>query len=138
LDKLEPSNQLEPIERKFEDNGYSYHRLRRDLWDLCQSAGVAVGSRYVVPSTHLTVSRFVGQDPFGRGDERGEVEREGWVGTVEEVNASLEGSYWPRDGGARIEEGGKWVVGEEKGLECRRERLWYGGETVRWEGTFEG
>lgn len=53
------------------------------------------------------------------------------VERIEEINAWLEREYWPR-GGEEIRAGGEWIVGEEKGLDCRRGTLWYGGgETVR-------
>lgn len=42
----------------------------------------------------------------------------------------LEETFWPQEGGERNDEG-EWVVGQEKGLDCRRGQLWYGGgETV--------
>lgn len=50
---------------------------------------------------------------------------------IEEINGWLEEKFWPREGGKRILKG-EWVVGQEKGLDCREGALWYGGgETVR-------
>lgn len=94
-----------------EDDAYSYHHLRRDLFARLRDVDVEVGSRYVVPSAHLTVGRFVSEGGF----EVGEL-----VAAVEEVNGWLEREVW----GA---EGGEWVVGEERGLEVRSGTLWYGG-----------
>ncbi|KAK4991890.1 hypothetical protein LTR50_001509 [Elasticomyces elasticus] len=116
-----------------DDDAYSYHHLRRDLHALATRAGVRVQSRYVVPSAHLTVARFVEAGDFerrpGSGKPDGE-KIEAFVGVVEEVNRWLEAEYWPREGDGRIRAGGEWVVGEEKGLDCREGALWYGGGTT--------
>ena len=37
----------------------------------------------------------------------------------------LQREHWPKDG--EIKDGGEWIVGHEKGLECKKGRLWYGG-----------
>lgn len=55
----------------------------------------------------------------------------GFINRIEEINQWLETEYWPREGD---ESGsmGEWVVGDEKGLDMREGRLWYGGgNTVR-------
>lgn len=44
-----------------EEDKFTYHHLRRDIYDLCQKAGVEIASRYTVPSAHLTIARFVTQ-----------------------------------------------------------------------------
>ena len=114
-----------------ENDAYTYHHLRRDIYSMCEAAGVEIASRYTVPSAHLTIARFVTQqDILGdRGVEGAKVER--LVERIEEVNRWLETEYWPREGNG-VKEGGEWVVGQEKGLDCRRGTLWYGGgETVR-------
>ena len=112
---------------------YTYHHLRRDLYGLCESAGVEVASRYVVPSSHLTIARFVTQKDIsgkdGNGIDRAQVE--GLVGKLEEINAELRSKYWSED--SWIGEG-SWVVGEEKGLVNRRGTLWYGGGHSHYEG----
>jgi hypothetical protein len=52
-----------------------------------------------------------------------------YIKCAEEVNAWLQKEYWPTAAG--IKEGGEWIVGQEKGLDCRKGALWYGGgETV--------
>lgn len=112
------------------DDGYSYHHLRRDIYDLSVSTGVEITSRYTVPSAHLTVARFVSQDDFvgtdGKIDPR---TVKGWVDTLKEINEWLQREYWPGEDG--IETGGEWVVGQEKGLDHRKGTLWYGGgETI--------
>lgn len=112
---------------------YTYHHLRRDLYGLCKSAGVEVASRYVVPSSHLTIARFVTQKDIlvgdGNGVDRGKVE--GLVEKLEEINAELRSQYWPESG---LTGGGSWTVGEEKGLVNRRGTLWYGGGHSHYEG----
>lgn len=96
-----------------DDSGkYTYHHLRRHLWDLA-SEKVAVGSRYVVPSAHITLGRFLGK----------EVEAKTVVEVVEGINAWLGEEYSGKKG--------EWRVGEELGLCFRKGTLWYGGgETV--------
>ncbi|KAI5821123.1 RNA ligase/cyclic nucleotide phosphodiesterase [Pyronema omphalodes] len=102
-----------------EDCDYTYHHLRRDFYTLSKEAGVGVTSRYVVPSAHVTIARFVTSQDH---EEMGVVSRqkmEAWMDLVWEINAELE--RWT----------GEWIVGEERGLDCRVGRLWYGGgETV--------
>ncbi|KAF2455322.1 RNA ligase/cyclic nucleotide phosphodiesterase [Lineolata rhizophorae] len=109
------------------DDAYSYHHLRRDVFALSRAAGVAVESRYVVPSAHLTVGRFVAGRDFEGDDgrlDRGKVAE--LVEAIDSVNEWLVEEFWPkREGGIR--EGGEWIVGQEKGLNCRMGTLWYGG-----------
>lgn len=131
-------------------DAYTYHHLRRSLHDLCTEAGVEVASRYTVPSAHLTIARFITQTdicstPQGQTDSGMEqtdaavaapasIDREKikkLLCTIEDINEMLREEYWPREG-ATVKKGGEWIVGEEKGLDCRRGTLWYGGgETVR-------
>ena len=120
--------------RTVEEDGYTYHHLRRDLYETCSSTGVKVASRYTVPSAHLTIARFVTQDDIMKGGAQGTIESakiKKLVEKLEEINAWLEKEYWPSESQS-IKEGGEWVVGEEKGFDCRKGTLWYGGgETVR-------
>lgn len=102
--------------RSTEEDKYSYHHLRRDLYAQAQEGGIKVGSRYVVPSAHLTIGRFIKKQDF---------DMQKFVAVVDEINAWLEEEFWPKEDGIRA--GGEWVVGEEKGLEFRKGRLWYGG-----------
>lgn len=108
---------------------YTYHHLRRDLYNLCTSAGVDVGSRYVAPSAHLTIARFVTTGTSDEGDKHQLSSVAGmarWVAELDDINTWLRKEYWPKPGStASIE--GEWVVGEGKGLECRAGTLWYGG-----------
>lgn len=100
-----------------EGDQYTYHHLRRDLFSLAAKTGVEVASRYVIPSAHLTIGRFIAKDdvPDGDGEKVARL-----VAKIEEINAWLG------------ECGEEWVVGEECGLDFRKGPLWYGaGETVR-------
>lgn len=117
-----------------EADAYTYHHLRRDLYDLCSNSGAAVASRYVVPSAHLTIARFVTHEGLqinGQGDISDPGYMLKWIQHLDEINVWLEAEYWPKPDSS-IKEGGEWTVGEEKGLECRKGTLWYGGgERVR-------
>ncbi|KAF2671029.1 hypothetical protein BT63DRAFT_446259 [Microthyrium microscopicum] len=114
--------------RTAEDDSYSYHHLRRDLFGLCDKAGVDVQSRYVLPTAHLTLGRFINGNDF-RDSPEGSLNHErvaDLVATVESINNWLEAEYWPSDDGG-IKPGGQWIVGEGKGLDCREGQVWYGG-----------
>lgn len=111
-------------------DSYTYHHLRRDLYDLCKRTGVDVGSRYVVPSAHLTLARFVTERNPG-GDDEGQISSSSaemikWTNQLEEINSWLKEQYWPESRSATTAEG-EWVVGDERGLECRAGTVWYGG-----------
>ena len=103
-------------------DAYTYHHLRRDISALCKSTGVEVASRYVVPSAHLTIARFVTQTNHAKGGDLGpdlkNVAR--LIEKLEDLNVNLKSQYWAK-------EAGEWTVGEEKGLVCRRGTVWYGG-----------
>ncbi|KAK0614972.1 ureidoglycolate hydrolase [Bombardia bombarda] len=104
---------------------YSYHHLRRDVFNLAKAAGVEVASRYVVPSAHITLGRYLGQDDHDTVEKR-----ERWVKAIDQVNKWLEDEVW--DMGREPVEGtekwiGEWIVGQERGLDARSGQLWYGG-----------
>jgi len=123
--------------RTLDDDRYTYHHLRRDICGLTKDAGIEVDSRYTVPSSHLTVARFVTASDFAKTNEEGveapdHVKMKALVDEIEEINAWLEAEYWPQPDDSRIRDGGEWIVGQETGLDCRQGRLWYGGgETVQ-------
>ena len=110
------------------DDSYTYHHLRRDLYELSRSTGIDMASRYTVPSSHITVARFVDSTDFTTKNRKDpDPERmKGWIMLLENINAWLRAEYWPKIDGS-IKEGGEWIVGQEKGLHCRRGTLWYGG-----------
>ncbi|KJZ79549.1 hypothetical protein HIM_01018 [Hirsutella minnesotensis 3608] len=103
----------------FRGDAYTYHHLRRDVWDLVRGAGVEVGSRYQVPSAHVTLGRYLGD-----ADHDTPAKREAWVGAIDRVNEWLEHEVWDQAGADFV---GEWVVGHEKGLDARNGTLWYGG-----------
>jgi vesicle-fusing ATPase len=111
--------------RTVEDDKYTYHHLRRDLFSLCQDSGVSVDSRYVVPSSHLTIGRFINPKDFE--DDAGAFapqKMETFVEKIEEINTWLEKNYWPDYNNEHIPDGGDWLLGEEQGLVCRMGTLW--------------
>ncbi|KAJ0415627.1 RNA ligase/cyclic nucleotide phosphodiesterase [Aspergillus carlsbadensis] len=109
----------EPTNHSSLKNSYSYHHLRRDLADQVLGTGITLGARYVVPSAHVTLARFVSQD---EGDAESVTRL---VEKIEEVNCMLKEKYWPADGVMPAK--GEWVVGQEEGLEMNKGRSWYGG-----------
>jgi len=113
-------------DRRPEDDKYTYHHLRRSLFELSTTSGVAIESRYVVPSAHLTVGRFISQK-----DHDSPEKMQNWIGEIEAVNESLKLAFWPSDEPGQ-RKGLEWVVGEGLGLDAREGRLWYGGgNTIR-------
>ena len=115
-------------------DAYTYHHLRRDLYDICSSTGGVVTSRYVVPSAHLTIARFITQQGYATDEAGKMVDRTytvKWIQLLAELNRWLEEQYWPKsESSVKLE--GEWIVGSEQGLECRKGTLWYGGgERVR-------
>ncbi|EAA26625.2 hypothetical protein GE21DRAFT_9062 [Neurospora crassa] len=102
-----------------EHDGYTYHHLRRDLFEAVKKTGVEVRSRYVVPSAHITLGRYLDQE-----DHATPVARQSWIRAIEEINEWLETQVWDAVDGEFM---GEWIVGQEKGLEVRDGTLWYGG-----------
>ncbi|EMC95653.1 hypothetical protein BAUCODRAFT_498260 [Baudoinia panamericana UAMH 10762] len=112
-------------------DAYTYHHLRRDLYAKASATGVKVASRYVIPSAHLTIARFVTKSDFEAAD--GKVDHakvQELLGVIESINSWLHAEYWPSEDGS--DDAFAWIVGEEKGLDYRKGALWYGGggETV--------
>ncbi|KAH7356501.1 RNA ligase/cyclic nucleotide phosphodiesterase [Rhexocercosporidium sp. MPI-PUGE-AT-0058] len=120
-----PSTSSDTSSRIKQDDDYTYHHLRRDLFNIASATGVTVDSRYVVPSSHITVGRFLTQEDHASPEKMVK-----FIELIEEINAWLEREYWPS--GDERREAGEWIVGQERGLDFRMGRLWYGGgKTVR-------
>ncbi|XXH03930.1 40s ribosomal protein L44e [Hypoxylon texense] len=98
---------------------YTYHHLRRDVWGLARDAGVEVSSRYIVPSAHITLGRYLTNE-----DHATPAQRQRWVEAIDEINAWLEKEVWNNAESRLV---GEWVVGQEKGFDVRLGTLWYGG-----------
>ena len=100
-------------------DGYTYHHLRRDLFDAVTAAGAEINPRYNMPSAHITLGRFISDI-----DHETPAMRQKWVDTIEEVNDWLQDKVWDRDDCPYI---GEWVVGQERGLDCRVGAASFGG-----------
>lgn len=98
---------------------FTYHHLRRDLFNIAEATGVSIDSRYVVPSSHITLARFLVQEEHDTP-----AKMKTFMEGIESINAWLEKEFWPVRGS---EKGFEWMVGEGQGLDCREGQLWYGG-----------
>lgn len=119
-----------------DDGAYSYHHLRRDLYDRVAETGIKVIPRYIVPSAHVTIARFITHDGFlleQDGPDGSRIDREqlkALMNKIEHINQELQKKYWPSEEG-NMSSRGEWVVGHEKGLELCKGASWYGkGESV--------
>lgn len=124
--------------RQPQDDIYTYHHLRRDIFSLSTSTGIKIESRYVVPSAHITIGRFLTQS-----DHDSPSKMQNWINEIECINEWLEREFWPMDMQGKgyeqgkegeleqgIGAGGEWLVGQGMGLDLREGRLWYGGGTT--------
>ncbi|KAF2421844.1 hypothetical protein EJ08DRAFT_682861 [Tothia fuscella] len=118
--------------RKASQDEFTYHHLRRDAFAMCEEAGVKVDSRYIVPSAHLTIGRFVNKLDFETDGNVDQGKVSNLVELIENTNADLHRNFWPKEG--KIEAGGEWIVGREKGFVLRRDAVWYGGGRSVMEG----
>ncbi|KAK7972974.1 60S ribosomal protein L44 [Apiospora saccharicola] len=106
----------EPVEQ---GDQYTYHHLRRDMWNQAKDAGMEIDSRYIVPSAHITLGRYL----TGK-DHATPEQRQNWVAAIDEINQWLEAEVWDTAEAGLL---GEWIVGQEKGLDIRVGTLWYGG-----------
>lgn len=112
-----------------DDDKFTYHHLRRDVFDKVAAAGVKPASRYAVPSAHLTIGRFINQNGFVSNGTFDREKAKKVIDKIEEINERLQKRYWPTEKG--VPERGEWTIGQEKGLDFRKGTLWYGGgETI--------
>lgn len=100
-------------------DSYTYHHVRRDVWDITQKAGMTVDSRYIVPSAHITLGRFLSNEDHATPEQR-----KAWVDAIDDINNWLETEIWGKSDADFV---GEWVLGQEKGLDVRVGTLWYGG-----------
>ena len=119
------------------DSSYTIHHLRKDLYHLCEEAGVEAAPRYVVPSAHITIGRFLSHTTF-QTMRNGKLIMDKkkiahWLDTVQALNLWLQKEYWPKDGN-QVPAGGQWTIGSENGLECRGGTCWYGGGSCKHKG----
>lgn len=98
---------------------YTYHHVRRDVWNITKEAGMTVDSRYIVPSAHITLGRYLTNE-----DHAAPEQRKAWVEAIDNINRWLETEVWDRSEADFV---GEWVLGQEKGLDVRVGTLWYGG-----------
>lgn len=112
------------------EDGYTYHHLRRDMYGRVMNTGLPIKPRYIHPSAHITIARFVTQEGFQTG---GVVDRNQvafLVDKVEQINRALRERYWPVDDGVLSSTNAtptEWLVCHEKGLELCKGACWYGG-----------
>ncbi|KAE8383328.1 RNA ligase/cyclic nucleotide phosphodiesterase [Aspergillus bertholletiae] len=116
-----------------EGDGYTYHHLRRDLFDRLTATGLLMKPRYIVPSAHVTIARFITRNGCmaeGSGPEGVQVVDQGRIAALvkrtEQINEKLRQKYWPQENGTMSAKG-EWIVGQGKGLELCKGRSFYGG-----------
>ncbi|VDC03534.1 unnamed protein product [Peniophora sp. CBMAI 1063] len=109
-----------PVAQSQDD--YTYHHLRRDIFDRVSETGLVMKPRYVVPSAHLTVARFIDNTDFETDGRTDQGKMKEWWSLIDGINVRLESALDSRHGGR--DEDGMWPV--EK-VECRYGSQWYGG-----------
>lgn len=97
-------------------DSYSYHHLRRDMWDLARKTEIEIDSRYIVPSAHITLGRYLSHKDHSTPEQR-----KRWVDAIDKINEWLEREVWGRSDSEVI---GEWAVGQEKGFDVRVGNLW--------------
>ncbi|RHZ67741.1 60S ribosomal eL42 domain-containing protein [Aspergillus thermomutatus] len=109
--------------RAADDDNYTYHHLRRDLYAGVAATGLQLKPRYLVPSAHITIARFITHDGFQLeklgvdGELAFGCERvAALVDKVEQINQKIQEKYWPRVN-RTVSSEAEWIVGEETGLE---------------------
>lgn len=113
-----------------ETDAYTYHHLRRDVWDIVSQSNCEFASRYNVPSAHLTIARFVVPPEADKSKMVDDLcsRTTAIVNKIEEINQTLRSTDWKQFGNPSR---GEWVVGQERGLDFHKGRSWFGeGETV--------
>ena len=92
--------------------------------------GIAVEEVESTLEGELDLRGFLGLDAAIRNGYQG-IRMKLFIKGIEDINRWLEKDYWPNGKGGRREDA-EWIVGQEKGIDCREGALWYGGgRTVR-------
>ncbi|TQS33447.1 hypothetical protein Golomagni_06208 [Golovinomyces magnicellulatus] len=102
-----------------EGDEYTYHHLRKEVFDKAKESGVHIGSRYQVPSAHITLGRYLTHEDHDTPEKRLK-----WIQAIDDTNKWLMEHVWDTPAAEYI---GEWIVGQERGLDCRTGTLWYGG-----------
>lgn len=125
-----PSEEV-PNHCSVKHNDYTYHHLRRDLYDIVASSNHPIACRYIVPSAHVTIARFITQEGFLLENNTAEQRIMDvkivslLVKTIESINKGLKMKYWHADDESGPSNG-EWIVGQDTGLELTKGRSWYG------------
>lgn len=70
---------------------YTYHHLRRDVYNMIRQANLPVAPRYNLPSAHVTIARFISHDCFLLGDaeDQGQIDHarvKALIDKIDEIN----------------------------------------------------
>ncbi|KAJ5900081.1 hypothetical protein N7495_004825 [Penicillium taxi] len=87
------------------EGDYTYHHLRRDIFDMVRQAGLPVASRYIVPSAHITIARFINQEGFMEEGKVDHLKVKAFIDKIGNINKKLQEEYGPH------------VTQENKGVE---------------------
>ncbi|OJK03377.1 hypothetical protein ASPACDRAFT_111122 [Aspergillus aculeatus ATCC 16872] len=120
-------------EKEGHDDQYTYHHLRRDVSAQIAAIGLPMKPRYIAPSAHITIARFITREGFlletpgPAGVEQVNKDQIALlIRKFESINERLRAEYWPSER-EPIPRKGEWIVGEERGLEVCVGRSFYGG-----------
>ncbi|KAH3635426.1 hypothetical protein KXW67_006109 [Aspergillus fumigatus] len=119
--------------RSVDDDNYTYHHLRRDLYAGVAATGLQPKARYLVPSAHITIARFITHDgflleKFGSGGEPVyDCDRvAALVDKIEQINHEIQAKHWPGEN-RTVSAGAEWIVNVPKtrrtyckSKECRK------------------
>ncbi|KAJ6083712.1 hypothetical protein N7467_007847 [Penicillium canescens] len=96
------------------DDTFTYHHLRRDLYDLVTRSGCSIAARYTLPSAHITIARFVRTDGSQEDPRTTKTYAANLVSKIDDINEKLDSSENAFNA--------EWVIGHEKGLDLMKGR----------------
>lgn len=100
---------------------YTYLHLRKEMFDMAQlRTGLKCEARYVHPSAHVTIARFISTQDLHRPEQLS-----AYLNLIQSLNAELQSDWHSHHNSDKL--AGEWFIGEERGLELRAGDLWYGG-----------